>query len=88
MKRKEERTLDVRWLEPPEPLERALEAIETMPRGDHLRLVIHRLPHMLYPILEAWGFAHRTDSGQDGTYEILIWHQQQLDPVKGNESPT
>jgi hypothetical protein len=83
----DERILDVRWLEPPEPLERTLEAVEAMPRGEHLHLLIHRLPHMLYPILEAWGFAHRTDSNEDGTYEIMIWHHPPENPTKQNTTP-
>lgn len=70
-----ERILDALWLEPPEPLELTLEAIETLLPGERLRLLIHRKPQMLFPILQEWGFAHQTIDREDGTYEILIWHK-------------
>lgn len=68
-----ERILDARWLEPPEPMDLALEAIGGLESGEHLRLLIHRTPHMLFPILAEWGFNYRTHSLDDGTYEIFIW---------------
>jgi len=71
-----ERVLDVLWMEPPEPLERTLEAIENLPPNESLRLLIHRAPKMLYPILQEWGFAYETIQCQDGTYEILIRHKE------------
>lgn len=88
MDTREDRVLDVRWLEPPEPLERTLEAVETMSENGRLRLLIHRQPHMLYPILEAWGFAHRTDSNQDGTYQILIWRHPREISSPTDTTPT
>lgn len=72
-----ERTVDARWLEPPEPLELTLEAIDTLAPDERLRLLIHRTPHMLFPILREWGFAYQTHSNDDGTYEILIWREEQ-----------
>lgn len=75
-----ERILDARWLEPPEPMELTLEAIGTLAPGEHLRLLIHRAPHMLYPILKEWGFDYRTHTNDDGTYEILIWSKEQAAP--------
>lgn len=73
----EERVLDARGLMPPEPLELTLEAIDTLQPGERLRLLIHRTPHMLYPILQEWGFAHLTRTADDGTYEVLIWRSQE-----------
>lgn len=70
-----EHILDALWLEPPEPLELTLEAIEKLLPGERLRLLIHREPKMLYPILQEWGFAYQKTSREDGTYEILIWHR-------------
>lgn len=71
----ETRIVDARWLEPPEPLELTLDAIETLQPGDRLQLLIHRDPKMLYPILQEWGFACQTTNREDGTYEVLIWHK-------------
>ncbi|MDP1896444.1 MAG: DUF2249 domain-containing protein [Sulfurimicrobium sp.] len=75
-----ERIIDALWLDPPEPLELALEAIEKLPPGECLRLLIHREPKMLYSILQEWGFVHQTINREDGTYEILIWHKD-TDPT-------
>ena len=72
-----ERIIDARWLEPPEPMELTLDAIGNLAPGDHLRLLIHRMPYMLYPILTEWGFSHQTDSNDDGTFEILIRRKEQ-----------
>ncbi len=71
----QERILDALWLEPPEPLELTLDALEKLLPGERLRLLIHREPQMLYPILQEWGFSYQTIGREDGTYEILIWHK-------------
>jgi uncharacterized protein (DUF2249 family) len=81
-----ERILDARWLEPPEPMELTLEAIDTLLPGEQLRLLIHRAPHMLYPILKQWGFDYQTQSNDDGTYEILIWRKEPATPAGNSDS--
>ncbi|MDP2829119.1 MAG: DUF2249 domain-containing protein [Sulfuricellaceae bacterium] len=68
-----EHLVDARWLEPPEPLELALAAIETLSADDQVRLLIHRDPCLLYPILTEWGYEHETRFTDDGTYEVRIW---------------
>ncbi len=65
--------LDVRDLEPPEPLERALEALTTLPRGALLRMVHRREPHLLYPVLRREGFDYSVTPTDDGDFNILIW---------------
>jgi hypothetical protein len=72
-----ERILDARWLEPPEPMELTLAAIEDLAPGERLCLLIHRTPHMLFPILKEWGFVYRTHTLDDGTHEIFIWRKEQ-----------
>lgn len=69
------RLLDVSALEPPEPLERALAAIETLAPGEHLRLRHRREPHLLYPILAERGFDHRTVVRGEASYEVFIWRR-------------
>lgn len=65
--------LDVRELEPPEPMQLALAAIAVLGAGEKLRMLHHREPYPLYTILEQRGFSHRTTELADGSYEILIW---------------
>ncbi|MBI5890724.1 MAG: DUF2249 domain-containing protein [Nitrosomonadales bacterium] len=75
-----DRLVDARWLEPPEPMELTLAALETLEPGGRVRLLIHREPYLLFPILEEWGYAYQIHSGDDGTYEILIRHKEQAAP--------
>ena len=65
--------LDVRDLEPPEPLEKVLEALCSLGDEQRIRMVHWRKPHPLYPILEREGFAHETRVTETGDFEILIW---------------
>lgn len=70
-----EHRLDVSDLEPCEPLERTLEAITLLQKGDYLRVLHRREPHLLYPLLEKGGFAWSTRHGRTSHLEILIWRQ-------------
>ena len=65
--------LDVRGLEPPEPLVKVLDALEALPPGDTLRMVHNREPFPLYSILQAEGYQYRTEAFADGRLEIVIW---------------
>ncbi len=67
--------LDVCGLEPPEPLERVLEALSSLEPGRRLCMVIGREPRPLYSILERNGFAYQTRCREDFLYEVLIWHR-------------
>ncbi|OYV75736.1 MAG: hypothetical protein B7Z66_11615 [Chromatiales bacterium 21-64-14] len=68
-----ERLLDVNDLEPPEPMERALDALEQLPPGHYLRMLLHREPYLLYPLLDEDGFRFETRPGRRALFEILIW---------------
>ncbi|HJV50972.1 MAG TPA: DUF2249 domain-containing protein [Noviherbaspirillum sp.] len=67
--------LDVCWLEPPEPMERILDALSRLRPGQRLRVLIHREPFPLYRILANNGYAHRTQARDDQLYEVLIWQK-------------
>ena len=64
--------VDGRWLDPPEPLERVLMALDVLPPKQALRLLIHREPLFLYPILTERGFDHSIRPIEDGCFEVLI----------------
>ncbi|MCP4209844.1 MAG: DUF2249 domain-containing protein [Halieaceae bacterium] len=66
--------LDVSELEPPEPLEQIVNALERMPRGDHLRVLHRREPFPLYDILREMKCRWVTRPGEVSDYEMLIWH--------------
>lgn len=54
------RKLDVRQLAAPEPLERILAELETLPEDAQLEVTHWREPLLLYPILDARGWQYRT----------------------------
>ena len=68
-----ERILDVRGLEQPEPLLRALAALGDLAAGEYLRLLSHRDPVLLYPLLTQQGFAYHKPAGEVKTVQVLIW---------------
>ncbi len=53
--------LDVRGLEPPEPMVRTLTALETLPEGHALVQINVRVPQFLLPILAERGYAWEVD---------------------------
>ena len=65
--------LDVCGLEPPEPLERVMEALSQLKVGQRLHMVIDREPHPLYSILNTNNYSYRTATLGDYRYEITIW---------------
>jgi len=64
--------VDGRWLEPPEPMERVLMALDVLGPGQTLRFLIHREPIPLYPALRDMGFRYATRPIEDGCFEVLI----------------
>lgn len=69
-------TLDVCGLEPPEPLERVLDALSRMSKQQRLRMLIDREPRPLYRILDNNGFLYQVTPADNYRYEILIWHKE------------
>ncbi|MEW5865080.1 MAG: DUF2249 domain-containing protein [Pseudomonadota bacterium] len=67
----EEVFLDLRGLDPPEPLVRILAALEAEPARP-LRVRMSREPWPLYAMLAAGGWQRHTRAHEDGGYEILI----------------
>jgi uncharacterized protein (DUF2249 family) len=68
----EVRSLDVRWLDPPAPFERVVAALESLPQGETLRVMIHREPAPLFQWLSREGYVYRHGYNPDGYFEIFI----------------
>jgi uncharacterized protein (DUF2249 family) len=64
--------IDARWLEPPEPMEKIMQTLPFLKRGQHIRLLLHREPFPLYAILDSKGYTHDAKMQPDGSYVILI----------------
>jgi len=64
--------VDGRGLEPPEPMERVLAALDGLQPGQWVRFLIHRQPYPLYDILRRHHYPYETITGAEGSFEILI----------------
>lgn len=64
--------IDARWLEPPEPMEKVMQILALLRPGQAIRLLLHREPFPLYPLLAEHGYGHATQMEADGSYVILI----------------
>lgn len=73
--------LDLRGMEPPEPLEKVLDALETLVPGERLCMLIEREPRPLYRILVNNGYAYKTECTAGLPYEVTIWHAPVLDAL-------
>ena len=68
------RVIDGRELQPPQPFELTLEALDEMPRGEHMLLLLYCLPQPLFNYLVRQGFRWTEEMLDDGTYTIRIEH--------------
>ena len=64
--------VDVRGLEPPEPMVKILEAVAVLPKGAELRAYTDRRPLHLYAQLEERGFSGESTEQPDGSFLTLI----------------
>lgn len=67
--------LDVRFLEPPEPMVRTFEALEALPRGKTLLQINQRVPQFLLPRLEERGFVYEIREQSADLVRIFIRHR-------------
>jgi len=67
--------IDVRGLEPPEPMLRTLEALEALPPACALLHVNVRVPQLLLPILRERGFDFQIDESHRGEVHVRIWRR-------------
>jgi uncharacterized protein (DUF2249 family) len=64
--------IDGRNLQPPEPLERALAALDILADDDELTLLLHCQPVPLLEILARTGYGWHETLLADGTHRITI----------------
>ncbi|MGS1079220.1 DUF2249 domain-containing protein [Pseudoxanthomonas beigongshangi] len=77
--------LDLRELAPPEPMQRILASLETLPRGGRLVAFTPFRPLPLMSLLDAWGYAYRVHDLPAGDACIAICHGDDhaaLDPPR------
>jgi uncharacterized protein (DUF2249 family) len=67
-------TIDGRAMQPPEPFEKTLEALERLPRGRVLLLLAPCEPRPLFQVLRLNGYDYRCVFADGGWFEVRIWH--------------
>lgn len=68
--------IDGRELQPPEPMERTLEALDGLADGDDVLLLLYCQPHPLFNILRNNGYVWTEEVLPEGTREIRICKAQ------------
>lgn len=64
--------LNLCGMQPPEPMELALEALADLLPGQRLRILIDRHPVPLFRIVERDGLRYRCEARGDGLFDIVI----------------
>lgn len=64
--------LDVSVLQPPEPMDKVLAAMDTLAEGQYIEMIHRMEPHPLYNILLDNGYRYHTHN-PDGLFHIYIW---------------
>ncbi len=72
--------LDVRELEPPEPMVRTLTALEELPPGATLVQINARVPQFLLPQLEARGYSYEIREQSPDLVRVFIRRAQSTEP--------
>ena len=68
--------LEVHDLQPPLPMEMALDALDTLKTGEYIRMVHRMQPFPLYKILDENGFRYRVTISTKSAFDIYIWHAE------------
>jgi hypothetical protein len=78
-------TLDARGWEAPEPMVRMLEALDALPRGRKIVMLLNLEPRPLFRILMVNGFDCRSRLVPEGHFEVTVWRA--ADPAAPRGSP-
>ncbi|HLC27722.1 MAG TPA: DUF2249 domain-containing protein, partial [bacterium] len=68
-------SIDVRGLEPPQPMERILAALNRLQSGQRLLVIHERRPMFLFPRLAERGFSYEINEEETGKVILRIWKQ-------------
>jgi len=78
--------LEVHDLQPPLPMERALDALDKLQPGEYIKMVHRMQPFPLFKILDENGFRYRVTNSDTSAFDIYIWHAS--DKQTGQEITT
>lgn len=67
------KVLDNRGLEPPEPMQRTLKALEELQTGESLTIINDRKPMFLFEELDDQNLKYEVEPRDDGSFQITIY---------------
>ena len=70
--------LDVHDLQPPQPMEKAIDALDKLTDGEYLKMIHRMQPFPLFNILTENNFKYRVKPGEKG-FDIYIWRSGDTD---------
>jgi len=70
--------LDVHDLQPPAPMEKAIEALDKLADGEYLKMIHRMQPFPLFNILTENNFKYKVKPGEKG-FDIFIWKNDDKD---------
>lgn len=65
-------TIDARNMQPPEPFERVIDALSSLPLGDEVRLLVPHEPRPLYRFLAGNNYTWTATQAAEGHWEVVI----------------
>lgn len=68
--------IDNRGLEPPEPMQRTLKALDELKAGEKLMIINDRKPMFLFEELDQRGYQYEVKPHQESGFEIVIGRQE------------
>jgi len=74
--------LDVHELQPPEPMQKALDALEQLEQGQYLKIIHRMQPFPLYEILLDNGFKYKVTNSDISAYDIYVWRADDQEAKK------
>ena len=65
--------IDVHELQPPAPMEMALDALDKLSDGKYIKMIHRMQPFPLYKILDENGFRYKVTNSDVSAFDIYIW---------------
>jgi uncharacterized protein (DUF2249 family) len=65
--------LDVHDMQPPAPMELAMDALQKLKDGEYIKMIHRMQPFPLYNILYDNGFQYKVTTGTVSAFDIYIW---------------
>jgi uncharacterized protein (DUF2249 family) len=77
--------LDVHEMQPPAPMELAMDALQRLQAGEYIKMIHRMQPFPLYNMLYDNGFTVKAVTGTVSAFDIYIWKTDDRDSARAIE---